>query len=126
VASRKGKALRPYVRERVEKGATVYTDELASYESPGSGFVHEAMNHLGTYVRVDCRSNKADSSGCLLKRAIRGTCASVEPWHPNRYLAEECFHHRQRKSNDGEGFANVLGTVRAKGLAHEALIGEVV
>ena len=124
VPDQKGKTLRPHVHAHVEKGATVYTDELASYAPLAQDFVYEAINHSETYVRGNCHTNNAENFWCLLKRAIRGTYVSVEPWHLNRYLAEECFRYNERKDNDGGRFAKVLGGVVGKRLTYKGLIGE--
>jgi hypothetical protein len=56
-----------------------------------------------------------------LKRAIKGTCVSIEPFHLFRYLDEESFRYNQRKKNDSERFQQVLGSVAGKRLTWNTL-----
>jgi hypothetical protein len=57
----------------------------------------------------------------LLKRAIKGTYVSVEPFHLFRYLDEETFRYNERKANDGERFQQVLESVAGKRLTWNLL-----
>jgi hypothetical protein len=60
----------------------------------------------------------------LLKRCIRGTYVSVEPFHLFRYLDEEDFRFNNRKACDGQRFAKVAGAVAGKRLMYSELIGQ--
>jgi hypothetical protein len=44
----------------------------------------------------------------LLKRALKRTCAAVEPFHLFRYLDEQAFRFNNRVLNDAERFALVM------------------
>jgi hypothetical protein len=56
-----------------------------------------------------------------LKRAIKGTYVSVEPFHLFRYLDEQSFRYNERKLTDGERFKQVLDSVTSKHLTWNLL-----
>ena len=62
----------------------------------------------------------------LLKRAIKGTYVSVEPFHPFRYLDEEAFRFNTRKAKDGARFMEVLRRVVGKRVTYRALTGKML
>jgi ISXO2-like transposase domain len=59
-----------------------------------------------------------------LKRAIRGTYVSVEPFHLFRYLDEQAFRFNERSLTDGERFAIALRAVTGKRVTFQALTGK--
>lgn len=59
----------------------------------------------------------------LLKRTIKGTYVSVEPFHLGRYLDEQAFRFNGRKDNDGGRFTARLGAVFGLRLTYKELIG---
>jgi len=98
--------------------------EARPYDGLKNDHVHEAINHSREYFRGRCHTQNADTFCMLLKRAIRGTYVSVEPWHLSRYLAEETFRLNEREGKDADRFETVLGNVTGKRLTHKQLIGE--
>lgn len=60
-----------------------------------------------------------------LKRALRGTYISVEPFHLFRYLDEQMFRYNERKDKDGDRgrFVKVAADVFGKRLMYKTLIG---
>ena len=59
----------------------------------------------------------------LLKRAIKGTYVSVEPFHLFRYLHEQSFRFNERGGNDAERFILALKGIINRRLTYKALIG---
>ena len=59
----------------------------------------------------------------LLKRAIRGTYVSIEPFHLFRYLDEQSFRFNNRAMNDAARFALALKGIINKRLTYTALTG---
>jgi hypothetical protein len=59
----------------------------------------------------------------LLKRAIKGTYVSVEPFHLFRYLDEESFRFNTRKANDAWRFVQALRGIMGKRLTYQQLTG---
>ena len=123
VPSRKKHRLMAEVDDTVLEGATVYTDELASYEDLDRQYVHEFINHAVTYVRGRVHTNGMENFWSLLKRALGGTYVSVEPFHLHRYLDEEAYRFNNRKGTDAERFAGVLDAVTDRRVTYADLTG---
>ena len=58
-----------------------------------------------------------------MKRAIKGTYVSVEPFHLFRYIDEQTFRFNLRRENDAFRFARVCGMVMNKRLTYDMLTG---
>jgi transposase-like protein len=111
------------VRARVEKGSTVYTDALKSYDRLADEYVHNVIDHAECYAKGHVHTNGLENFWSLLKRAIKGTYVNVEPFHLFRYLDEQAFRFNERKEDDGGRFIKVLRGVTGKGLRYAKLIG---
>ena len=112
------------VRANVEPGSKVYTDALPSYNGLNRDFIHEAINHAECYVRGSVHTNGLENYWSLLKRGIRGTYVSVEPFHLFRYLDEQAFRFNFREENDAWRFLKAVGSIFGKRLTYSQLIGE--
>lgn len=123
VPDTKRETLSPVVRTGVEPGSTVYTDAHSGYSDIGPDFIHEVINHAEEYVRGKVHTNGIENFWSLLKRAIKGTYVSVEPFHLFRYLDEESFRFNTRKTTDGERFTKVTSTITGKRLTYKELTG---
>ncbi len=121
VGNRKRNAVQKAIRENVEAGSTVYTDELKSYVGLDDAFTHEMINHAEEYVRGDVHTNGMENFWSLLKRCINGTYISVMPWHLARYVDEQVCRFNDRKLTDGERFAEVMGRVVGRRLTYQEL-----
>ncbi len=111
------------VREHVKPGAKVYTDALSHYRGLGSDFEHGVIDHSVAYVRDRVHTNGLENFWSLLKRTIKGTYVSVEPFHLFRYLDEQSFRFNNRKATDGSRFLSVARAIIGKRLTYKALIG---
>ena len=113
------------VREYVLKGATINTDELKSYEGLEDEYTHNVINHAECYARGHVHTNGMENFWCLLKRAIRGTYVSVEPYHLFRYLDEQAFRFNERKHEDGDlgRFLLAMAGIIGKRLTWKKLTG---
>jgi len=49
------------------------------------------------YVRGEVHTNGLENFWSLLKRGLKGTYVSVEPYHLFRYLDEQAFRYNNRK-----------------------------
>ena len=56
-------------------------------------------------------TNRIENFWSLLKRTLKGTYVSVEPFHLFRYLDEQAYRFNERKRNDGERFIGVASSV---------------
>jgi len=61
----------------------------------------------------------------LLKRAIKGTYVSVEPFHLFRYLDEQAFRFNERADDNGDSgrFKTASQNVVGRRLTYKVLIG---
>ena len=66
-------------------------------------------------------TNGIENFWSLLKRSIRGTYVSVEPFHLFRYLDEQSFRFNTRKVSDAERFSEVVESVVGKRLTYQQL-----
>jgi transposase-like protein len=112
------------VREYVLKGSHVYTDENKSYCGLDSDYVHNVINHAVCYAKGHVHTNGLENFWSLLKRTIRGTYVSVEPFHLFRYLDEQAFRFNERKGTDSERFLKGILGVIGKRLQYVKLIGQ--
>ncbi|HXQ23680.1 MAG TPA: IS1595 family transposase [Candidatus Acidoferrales bacterium] len=127
VANRKRGTLQEEIKTHVAPGAEVFTDELASYTGLDKEFVHDFVNHAEQYVKGNVHTNGMENFWSLLKRMIKGTYVSVEPFHLFRYLDEEAFRFNERKHEDGDrGRFMALGrAIFGKRLMYKQLIGQM-
>lgn len=58
-----------------------------------------------------------------MKRGIKGTYVSVEPFQLFRYLDEQAFRFNEREGKDADRFAKTLGSVAGRRLTYSELIG---
>jgi transposase-like protein len=134
----------PTVKDHVAMGSAVYTDEHSGYlplqrritamdpealkvdeERLGEPmYEHEAVNHTAEeYVRGNVHVNGMENFWSLLKRTIRGTYVSVEPFHLFRYLDEQAYRFNQRKDSNGGRFMRAVRAIVGKRLTYKHLIG---
>lgn len=111
------------VRRNVEIGATLHTDAFLSYSGLNREFVHNVIDHAEAYVDGNVHTNSCENFWSLLKRTIKGTYVSIEPFHLFRYLDEQTFRFNNRKGTDAIRFALALKGIIGKRLTYTALTG---
>ena len=89
----------------------------------GRSYIHEVINHAESYVRGRVHTNGIENFWSLLKRAVKGTYVSVEPFHLFRYLDEESFRYNTRKGTDSTRFGKALAGIAGKRLTYRNLTG---
>ena len=109
------------VRENVTPGAALYTDSYTGYAKLGDEYKHETVNHAIEYVRGRVHTNGAENFWSLLKRSIKGTYVSVEPFHLGRYVDEQVFRFNERVRTDLGRFKLVLSRVAGRRLTYKDL-----
>jgi transposase-like protein len=118
------------VRELVEPGAEVHTDEFPGYYNLKDGFVHKVVNHLEGYVKENVHTNGIENFWSCLKRGLTGTYIAVEPFHLFRYVDEQAFRFNNRKDangrklSDAERFDLALSQVAGKRLTFAEVTGK--
>jgi transposase-like protein len=114
------------IREHVEVGSIVCTDDFRAYERIPKIFTHKSVKHgVGEYVRKEgdfkVHTQSVESKFSLLKRGIVGTFHQVSKKHLPLYLAE--FDHRfnHRDITDGERTIAALKCAEGKRLTLKPL-----
>lgn len=127
----KREALMDAILNNVQKGGKIYSDCFPPYKSlPELEFVHETVNHVKEYVRGEVHTNGIENFWSLLKRGLKGTYVSVEPFHLDRYLDEQVFRFNYRATkdnplNDADRFVLAVSQVYDKRLTYAELTGKV-
>jgi hypothetical protein len=68
--------------------------------------------------------NGLENFWSLLKRAIKGTYVSVEPFHLFRYLDEQVYRFNNRKLTDTDRFSMAVSGVVGKRVMFDELTGK--
>ena len=94
-----GATLEFAIIDRVEAGATVYTDEWRGYASLRHlDFDHATVNHkAGEYVRDGVSTNGIESVWAVLKRGLYGVYHHASEKHLHRYVDEFTFRLNEGK-----------------------------
>jgi transposase-like protein len=125
VASNKRRDLMPHVTAHVETGSNVHTDSLPSYTQLITDYTHNVIDHAECYVKGNVHTNGLENFWSLLKRTIKGTYVSVEPFHLFRYLDEQSFRFNQRDDVDGGRFKTAIKGVVGRRVTYKALTGSL-
>ena len=76
------------------------------------------------YAEGRVHVNGIENFWSLLKRGIKGTYVSVEPFHLFRYLDEQAFRFNERKASDGERFVEALSGATGRRVTYKSLTGK--
>jgi transposase-like protein len=119
-------ALEKTVRQHVETGSTLHTDEYQAYVKFARQFyIHKTVNHSkDQYVHNGATTNGIESVFALLKRGLHGVYHHASPKHMGRYVNEFTW-----RLNDGnvkhhtwERLDSFVDAVAGKRLTYERLI----
>jgi transposase-like protein len=124
VETRRKKELQGEVRKYFLKGSEVNTDALLSYEGLADEYTHNVIDHAISYAVGHVHTNGLENFWSLLKRTVKGTYVSVEPFHLFRYLDEQAFRFNERKDNDCGRFLKAIAGMIGKRLTWVKLTGE--
>lgn len=99
------------VRENVEAGSLILTDEHPSFRGLSRDYIHHTVNHsAGEYVRkFYIHTNGIESVWALFKRQIIGTHHYLSPKHLSRYLSEMTWRFNRRQTDEGVRVNMLLG-----------------
>lgn len=111
----------------IEKGSNVYTDAHPTYRRLaevkwGSDYNHAAVDHAIKYVDGQVHTNCLENFWSCLKRTVKGTYVSVDPFHLFRYLDEQSYRFNERDGTDLTRFVGVLRQIVGRRLMYEDLI----
>ncbi len=125
IPNTQGETLQGEVRQHVAAGTELFTDALASYQGLDPEYAHKVIDHAEAYVQGNVHTNGIENFWSLLKRAIRGTYISVEPFHLFRYLDEQAFRFNHRKLSDAERFSMTVSSIFDKRVTFNQLTGKI-
>ncbi len=125
IFNRTRETLHDEIRCNVVSGSEVMTDAFRPYMGLDAEYVHQFTNHAEEYVRSNVHTNGIENFWSLLKRSIKGTYVSVEPFHLFRYLDEQSFRFNTRKGDNADRFIETVKSIAGKRLTYEELTGKV-
>jgi transposase-like protein len=98
VAPRETHIILNHMRDNVEKGTTVFTDQFGVYKKAIQlGYTHDAVNHWKKeYARNNVHTNTIEGFWGQLKRSIRGTYTFVSVKHLQAYVDEFAWRYSNR------------------------------
>ncbi len=123
--NRRKKAVQEHVRQHIEAGSAIFTDELRSYDGLSDDYKHAVIDHAVQYADGNVHTNAMENFWSLLKRGLHGTYISVEPFHLFRYLDEQACRYNHRKMTDAERFDLAVRHIVGKRLTYKELTGKV-
>lgn len=92
-----GLALRAAIRDSVQLGSHVISDEAPGYRAIAKeGYTHESVKHVaGEYVRGTAHTNGIESVWAVMKRGMHGVYHRASRKHMGRYVNEFTFRLNQ-------------------------------
>ena len=124
VADLTRQTLRGKVLENVSAGSQVFSDAWVGYNDLNAEYVHNVIDHAKAYAIENVHTNGLENYWSLLKRGIKGTYVSVEPFHLFRYLDEQAFRYNERKLTDAERFSIAVKGIVGKRVTFDELTGK--
>lgn len=93
--------LQRLMREHVQIGTTLYTDEWSGYtRAKRLGYLHETVNHRSSeWVNGLVHTNTIEGFWSQLKRSLHGTYHFVSPKYLQSYLNEFSYRYNRRTSD---------------------------
>jgi transposase-like protein len=73
--------LHKHIKSEVVEGSEIITDALPSYTGLENEYIHNVIDHAECYAKGHVHTNGLENFWSLLKRGIKGTYVSVEPFH---------------------------------------------
>ena len=117
-------SLHKEINENVEAGSEMFTDAWVGYKHIDRNYVHNVIDHAEKYAEGRVHVNGIENFWSLLKRGIKGTYVSIEPFHLFRYLDEQAFRFNKRKNSDGQRFIETLAGVTGRRVTYKELTGK--
>jgi transposase-like protein len=106
-------SLVPPIVNNISFNATIYSDELTSYNKLERVYDHKTVKHgQGEYVRGRVSTNTIESFWALLKRGIYGIYHFTSKKHLQLYVDEFVFRYNTRKdTTESERFNLLLNNI---------------
>lgn len=93
------RVLLPRLRETIEPGTVVYSDQAQVYKTLHRiGYYHDSVNHsMGEYGRGIVHTNTIEGFWSQLKRSVDGTYHCISAKHLQLYLNEFVYRYNHRQ-----------------------------
>jgi transposase-like protein len=125
VSDRKKATMQPFVKQNIEAGSEIHSDEFASAWRMDEDYLHQVVNHMEAYVQGNVHTNGIENFWSLLKRGLKGTYVCVEPFHLFRYVDEQAFRFNNRgPMTDSQRFRYLMRKIVGKRLTYRELTGK--
>jgi len=111
----------PFLKDHVEGGAQLMTDDGYQDAAYGQEFIHQFVNHQEKYVEGNVHCNGVENFWSLLSRMLHGTYVAVEPYHLSAYVDEQAFRFNQRKDDDAGRFLKAMAMFPSARLTYKDL-----
>lgn len=100
IPSRGKRAIEAFIKESVEAGAQLMTDEYAGYTKVGKLYDHNTIRHKKLkYVEGMTHTNSIENFWSLFKRGLIGSFHKVSEKHLDRYLDEFTYRFNGREED---------------------------
>ena len=117
-----GETLQGFVREHVEPGAAVYTDDTGAYSGLTEYERGTVKHSAGEYVDGKVHTNGIESLWSMLKRSHKGTFHKIRPKHLQRYVDEFAGRQNVRELDTAEQIDALADGLEGKRLRYNDLI----
>jgi transposase-like protein len=119
----KAENIRPAIKQHVNPGSTLHTDEAFIYRVGLDEYGHETVFHSKReWVRDNVHTNTVENFWSVMKRGIYGIYHQISYKHLQRYCDEYSYRYNSRKLKDGERFelslTRIEGRLTYKHLVH--------
>lgn len=121
-----GQTAKQHIKDNVEAGAKVYTDQSSMYRTGLDEYNRESVNHglrKPEWVRGDVHVNTVESFWGMMKRGIYGIYHHISYKHLQAYCDEFAYRRNSKHLRDGERFELSLTHIEGK-LPYKQLIGK--
>lgn len=87
----------PFLRESVETGSIIHSDESKIYINVKKQFTHESVRHVSKkWVENGVHTNGIEGFWSQLKRSLDGTYHAVSPYYLQSYVNEFAYRYNNR------------------------------
>lgn len=105
-------SLIPPIVNNISFNASIYSDELRSYNKLERVYDHKTVKHgQGEYVRGRVNTNTIESFWALLKRGIYGIYHFTSKKHLHFYVDEFVFRYNTRNGSENDRFNLLLNNI---------------
>ena len=116
--------LEGFIRDRVARGSTIYTDDHGGYNGLWVDFNHASVRHsVKEYVQGKAHTNGIESFWAMLKRGYYGTYHRMSPKHLQRYVNEFAGRHNMRPLDTIDQMSAMMRGMEGKRLRYRDLVG---